>query len=393
MDKRILWMSDSSTTTTGYATISKNILNLLAERQWECHQLGHNFIGQTIMPGLTFTDGTKLNFYIHGRGMRDYAQDILTYKIKTLQPNIFGILLDTFMLVANGDWFLNSDLSPSKSFFYFPSDGGGFPLGCERVLQKVDMPIAMSKFAQQQVNDLFGIKSEYIPHAVHSDDYFPVSEQEKYNIKAKYALQDDFVIGTVARNQGRKMLDRMMYSFAMFAKNHPDAKLLMHCDPYDAAAIFDMVTLTRKLNISNRVLYTGTKYYEGFDYKRMNEVYNAMDVFALSTSGEGFGIPTIEAMSCGIPVMVTDYTTTDELVRQTNSGIPVKLQGEITGNWNVDRGLWDIKDGTEAFEKLYDSKALREKYGKNGREAVLREYEWKGVINKWTSILDRMLEK
>ena len=39
----------------------------------------------------------------------------------------------------------------------------------------------------------------------------------------------------------------------------------------------------------------------GFDWNQMNEVYNLMDVFFLSTSGEGFGVPTIEAMT-GHPI-------------------------------------------------------------------------------------------
>ena len=35
--------------------------------------------------------------------------------------------------------------------------------------------------------------------------------------------------------------------------------------------------------------------------EEMVDIYNMMDVFALPTAGEGFGIPTIEAMACGKP--------------------------------------------------------------------------------------------
>jgi len=47
----------------------------------------------------------------------------------------------------------------------------------------------------------------------------------------------------------------------------------------------------------------------------MANLYNMMDVFVLPTAGEGFGIPTLEAMSCGVPICVTNYTTGWELVK------------------------------------------------------------------------------
>ena len=74
------------------------------------------------------------------------------------------------------------------------------------------------------------------------------------------------------------------------------------------------------------------KFYDGFDYQRMREVYNLMDIFLLTTSGEGFGVPLIECQACGIPAIATNYTTTSELLCEDGiSGIPVKLSSEITG--------------------------------------------------------------
>ncbi len=46
--------------------------------------------------------------------------------------------------------FMNIDTSPAKTFFYFPSDGGGgLPIGCEAILKKINVPIAMAKFGQK----------------------------------------------------------------------------------------------------------------------------------------------------------------------------------------------------------------------------------------------------
>lgn len=387
MNKKILWLSDGCYLTTGYATITRKALNYLTDLGWDTHHLSHTAQHQTFLPGTKMEDNENLNFWVHGAGIQPYCQDIITQRIRELNVPVFGILLDTFMCYP---WLLNVDLTPAKSFFYFPSDGGGFPLGCEQILKKVDLPIAMSKYAQKQVKDLFNIDSEYIPHAVESDVYKPLGEQERLALKAKYGLLGKFVVGVVARNQGRKMLDRTLKSFALFAKQVPEAVLLLHCDKWDPAGYFNFDALMSQLKIQNRVIFTGTRYFKGFNYKQMNEVYNVMDLFFLGTSGEGFGIPLIEAMAAGIPVLTTNYTTGKEIVEDNKAGELVNLSDELLGNWNVERGIMSIPHGAELMMKLYKDPQLRQIYGNNGRSAALRDYDWRLVSKKWNEVLEKL---
>src|SRR3990167_11148459 len=95
--KRLLWLSDNPLTNTGYATISRNILNGLSN-EYECHFMGHNYVGQILPPGITLQDGTRFNFYLHGAGREQYCKDLILPRIQKYQPSYFGILLDTFML-------------------------------------------------------------------------------------------------------------------------------------------------------------------------------------------------------------------------------------------------------------------------------------------------------
>ena len=388
---KIYWLSDSALTVTGYATITTNILNYLSSKGYECIQQAHNYIGQTIPPGLTLKGGRKLDFTIMGTGREPYSKDLLMPRIKELKPNIFGVLLDSFMLYP---WILNMDFAPAKTILYYPSDGeGGLPQNCEHILRKFNVSVAMSKFAQKQAFDLYGIKSEYIPHAVDEKNYFPLNDIEKISLKLKWGLQDKFVVGSVFRNQGRKMADRMIKAFAKFSRTHEDAVLFMHCDPFDAAAVFDLNLLIQRYKIQNRCIFSGMKFFNGFDYDKMNEVYNLMDVFFLSTSGEGFGVPTIEAMACEVPCVVTDYTTTKELLLDDGvCGIPVPICADLTGSWTVERGIMDIDKGAEALETLYNNKELRKQYGKTGREKVLKNYVWSVVGEQWNKLIERMCE-
>ena len=386
---KILALSDSPTTCTGFATICSNIMTGMVEKNWEVNYMGHNYLGQDLVPPITFEDGRTLNFKLQGAGREQYCKDMIVPRINKFNPDVFFIQLDTFMVFP---WFMDLPLNRTRSVFYFPSDGaGGMPLGCENILKKVNMPVAMAKFGQKQVKDLYNIDSEYIPHAIDEKNYFPLPLEEREKLKAKYGLTGRFVVGTVARNQGRKMMDLTFKAFAIFCKDKPDAVLFLHTDPQDAAAVFNMQELARRYNIANRVMFSGMTFFNGFSYKQMNEVYNVMDIFTLSTSGEGFGVPTIEAQACGIPVVIPNNTTGPELVLDDGkSGLLADSAASITGSWSVERDIPDINSLADCYSALYHDKKKREAFGKVGRRKILESYTWENVNNQWDKLFTKL---
>ena len=389
----ILWLSDSPMTVTGYATISWNICNKLVEAGHNVYFIAHNHIGQPIPPGMEIGDKDKIKFKftVLGGSPQPYAQNLIMPYIKKYNIDVFGILLDTFMTFP---WLLNLDFSPAKTLFYFPSDGGGgLPLNCENILKKVNCPVAMARYGMRQVKELHNMDTKYIPHAIEPSIYYPLSSEEKEKCKAKFGLQGKYVVGCVQRNQGRKMPDRMIKSFAEFCKDKPDAVLFLHTDPYDVAAPFDLIQLINRYKLNNRVVFSGMTFFGGFYYKQMNEVYNAMDCFLLTTSGEGFGIPIIEASACGIPTVVTDYTTTQELlIEDGQCGLPVKLASELTGSWNVERGIMDDDHCVQCLNTLYNDKELGIKLGKVGIEKINKLYTWENVGKQWVDLVEDLVK-
>lgn len=377
--------------------MTRKILNGVSD-EFECHAIGHNYYGQVLKPGIEFEDGEKIKFWLHGTGKAKYSMDIITDTIRKYDIDIFGGLLDTFMLYEAG--FMGVDTSPAKTFFYYPTDGGGgLPTNCEQVLMKLVNPVAMAQYGAAQVERCHGIKSHYIPHAFDPKLYYKMEPEDIKAAKAKFGLLGKFVVGTVARNQSRKMLERTLKAFKLFCENKPDAILFMHTDPTDVAASYDLKVLIDRYKMHNRVLFTGTSFFKAFTYSQMSEVYNTMDVFFLSTSGEGFGVPIIEAMAAGVPQVVTDYTTTKELlIDEIKTGECVRLCGEenetpwphcdevlngtITGSWNVERGVMDIYHAAEILNKLYNCREYR--YELSGNSVVkAQRYTWDRIIPMW----------
>ena len=412
MTKTIAWLSDSSFLPTGYATMTLHILNGLSKLKnedgtpkYNCHQLAHNYVGQTQVPGTTFEDGTKVNFTVHGNGLRPYCQDIITHKLKELNADVFVTLLDTFMVAP---FFPTYDFGKAKTIFYYPSDGGsGLPQGCDTTLKKMDKSISMSRYGKEQIESMHNIPSGYIPHGIDINTIYPLTKKQRVEIKTRMGIQDKFVVGTVARNQGRKMLDRTIKAFALFAKDRDDVVLVMHCDPHDPASVSSLPLLITRYGIQNKVLFTGMRYFRGFTYKQMNKVFNCMDLFILTTSGEGFGMPILEAMACSIPALVTNYTTTQELVLDNDAGLGINLlgteedenpkvheneivNGTITGGYAVERGICCLKDAAKKMKFFYDNRDEGIRMGKNGRKAVIEQYDWNLIIDKWDKVMEEL---
>jgi len=351
--------------------------------------------------GVMYNSKREGTYRILGRGKHQWAWDVLPKYLKQISPDLLFVLCDMFMIPN----VVNLDLSPAKFLMYFPSDGDPFPVrGNEdsiKVLKKSDYPVAMSKFAKGQYDKYIGDgRCKYIPHGVECDSFRPFKEGDKLALRKSWSkrfgidLTDKFIVGAVGRFQGRKAHPELIKSFADFAKDKKDVVLLMNCDPTDpAGSMVDIGNLIQRYKLHGKIFFTGTELHKGFADSDMPSIYNLFDVHALATTGEGFGIPTIEAMACGIPSILTDYTTTKELVIDNNCGWGIPLVTTITGTYNVERGFVNKKKFTDKLNELYaDRSELKEK-ADNCRPYALKTFNFDSVVfPKWNKLIHEVLE-
>jgi glycosyltransferase involved in cell wall biosynthesis len=379
--------------------------------EFEVYHIAWNSNGSVLKPPVKIGDENSeeaLNFTILSGGREPYAKDVLPEYFAKYKPDIFWVLLDSFMLFP---WITQMSI-PAKSIIYYPSDGNYFPTNCEHVLRKFDVSVAMAKFGQNQISDSFNMHTEYIPHATNPGMFYPLSEQEKRACKSAFGIPEDaFVFGDVGRNQGRKMMGMEIMAFGEFMKRNPSANayLLLWTDFLDVAAHSDLMNLARRYDVAHRIIGKDMmKFYQGAPTQMMNKIYNAMDVKISTTTGEGFGITTIEAMAAEIPVIMTDYTTTAELLDYPyeapntqqvlqigKCGIGVPIAAEIPGTWDVMRGFVNLDEFVDAMCMLYNQADTRKQMGVAGRQRVLDNYSWdgpKGMINQWVALFKRMVE-
>ena len=359
---KILWISDSPNMSTGYGIVTKNILRHLS-KEFNISCFGLHNQGQPIK---------FENYTVYGIKDHLYGKDILQNYINELNPDFIILLYDLFVF----DYLKTINFKNSKLIVYFPIDGHPIPTKTAEILKIADKRIAMSFYGQNIIKEELNLGSEVIYSGVDTKLFKPL---DKLIIKEKYALENKFVIGCVAKNTPRKMIPHLLKAFKLFSKDKEDVVLYLHTLPKGS---FDLIELSKRLKIN--VKFSNIQSSIFFNDEKMNEIYNLFDVHALTTTGEGFGLPILESMACGIPNILPDYTTSRELIEGRGELVPLKTT--FTGSLNVERGLVDVEEFTKKLQFLYDHPDIREKYAIKSLEFA-KQNNWEDICKKWKSIL------
>lgn len=413
MTYKILGMSDSLLISTGYSNQMRYLFKYLGDKpsKWDLTHISWHYFGMPIK-NVTFEDGDCLkNVTIKASGQHTWGADVLQKYINEIRPEIFITLADSFMFVQEqpfgriNNWITSINFSPAKSILYFPSDGEPFPQGCDVALRKFNHCVAMSKFAQKQVMDQYGISVEYIPHCVDTNIFYKM--KNKQELKKKWSnytinslnqqidLTNKKIVLCVARNQPRKFMDRMIKLAKEYFKDgkNKDTIFLFKSEPNDpASGGVDLITMAREAEIADKICWISCGWFSGLTIHEMREIYNLADVFCCLTSGEGWMIPLTESLSCEIPVLVTRFTAPIEQVDDDDRQM-VRLQTSITGTFNVERGIADINDANKKLQLLMDNDILRKEIGIKNRDKVLKEYSTTVVMPKWEEYFEKVINE
>tara|TARA_R110000796_G_scaffold100932_1_gene209654 strand:- start:1124 stop:2608 length:1485 start_codon:yes stop_codon:yes gene_type:complete len=320
---------------------------------------------------------------------------------------------------------------PWKLAVIIPYDGEPSVASWQQQIDNIEYGVAMSRYGQIGLKKDFNADTTYIPHGVDTGLFKPIMNP-KYGKEEK---PEAFIVGCVARNQHRKNLPRLIKGFAQFVKKNnlsPDeVKLMLHMDWNDNMG-WRFPEFVEQYGIQEylmKPLMGSLDAQEALSEEGMANLYNCMDVFVLPTAGEGFGIPTLEAMSCGVPICVTNYTTSYELIKSDdpeNEDIPMYPLGghhnDPTPNGRdhleeddiCERGIlipykdmwWDTPARAapqralasenaicEAIQYYFDNPDKKLEAGIAGRKHAIKEYSWDVVGKRWIDWANKIEEE
>ncbi|MCI5149533.1 MAG: glycosyltransferase family 1 protein [Candidatus Electrothrix sp. MAN1_4] len=178
---------------------------------------------------------------------------------------------------------------------------------CARKTAKI---LTVSEYSKKDIADKFGISTNNItvtPNAV-SGDFRPFDESALIEeVKNKYSIDTNYVL-TVGRLEPRKNVVGLLHAFHALKTRHalPQKLVIAGMKDFKYQEIFDTV---ENLQMADEVIFTGR-----IAQKDLPGLYNGADVFVYPSFAEGFGIPPLEAMSCGTPVVCSNTSSLPEVV-------------------------------------------------------------------------------
>jgi glycosyltransferase involved in cell wall biosynthesis len=178
-----------------------------------------------------------------------------------------------------------------------------------RYLRAADMVVTPSEWSKQDAIKYYGLsesKIKVIPEAP-APTFQPVTDSVLLNrIRQKYDLPPKFIlhVGTI---EPRKNLSRLLEAFQPLLADWSDLKLVfIGKKGWLYESFFQCL---RALGLENCVIFPGY-----VDEADLSAFYQLAEVFVFPSLYEGFGLPPLEAMACGAPVISSNSSSLPEVV-------------------------------------------------------------------------------
>jgi|TARA_Y100000310_G_scaffold270418_1_gene284220 glycosyltransferase involved in cell wall biosynthesis len=258
--------------------------------------------------------------------------------------------------------------------------------------------------------------------AIDPNIYKPVAS--KKSLRRSLGIDPEInIVGTVMRNQKRKLFVELMRSFRMFLDNS-DPKvaektfLYLHTS-YPEKAGWDISGGVQEFGLQNKVLatyvcracanFSCTLFQDaittckhcnaraavmpsvalGLEIPDLIQIYNLFDLYVQYAICEGFGMPQVEAAACGVPVAAVNYSAMEDVVRFTN-GYPIKVKGLYR---EVETGADRAHPDNEHLAKILEEhfslpESARNRKMLETRKATLDKYDWDKTSKVWEDYID-----
>lgn len=414
--KRVLVVNEASYLNTGYAVYFKNVIPHL-RKKYDVAELSIyareddgrlNTIPWKTYPNIPL-DEKKMQIYNshpqHQFGSFRFERVCLDFK-----PDVVLDIRDHWMCQ-----FIQSSIFRNiYSWIWMPTIDGA-PQNDEWIytMSKADRLLTYTEWAKGVVETQSSLKVDGVATPC-ADTVFSPCEDRDF-LREEFGLDKDaFIVGTVMRNQRRKLFPELFETFAKFAKGKENVYLYCHTSYPDAG--WDLPALMDQYGIMNKVLYTyvcenaecrhhdvckfndslrqcpkckqfsskPANVASGLTSEDLAKVYNLMDVYVQPANSEGLGMPCMEAISCGIPAMVTSYSGTLDYITELDAVpiLPKQLIKELeTGCM---RATLDKDWFEHQLNELYNKgREVRYKLGQHMRQKLVNKYNWKNVAQVW----------
>lgn len=228
-----------------------------------------------------------------------------------------------------------------------------------------------------------------VPHGVDTSLFRPVNRSRKNGLRRGLGWEG-FVflhIGAMTRNKG---MDLLLKAFAGIIDSYPQARLVLkgsdalYSSRQNILHTFQNLSAGEQQKILPRLSYLG----ETLPFVKCAELYQAADVYISPYRAEGFNLPVLEAVACGLPVICTRGGPTDDFT-QPDFTLYVEstlhtFEKDQSQQWMLEP---DVEHLAVRMREVIEQKEWNMRAHHMGPDFVARRFTWKKVVDQLTSVL------
>ncbi len=235
----------------------------------------------------------------------------------------------------------------------------------EKILKNKVHIITISNKTKEDLIKCLGINNEKISVAYPGvDEIFKPLDSVAY-VSNNYGLNYPYIlyVGTLGP---RKNVKSIIYSFHKIKQNGLPHKLVL-VSTKKGFHYESLVMFIKKLNLEKEVIFTGF-----IPLCDIPKIYSAADLFVFPSFYEGFGLPPLEAMACGCPVITSNVTSLPEVV----------------GDAGILIDPFDIDSLTKAMYKVLINEDIKRNMIKKGLERA-KMFNWERTAKETIQVYEQ----
>ena len=396
---KILTLSDHPLSPSGVGTQTRYVMEaLLKTGKFQILSLGGAIKHKDYTPRLVDPWGDDWKIIpVDGYGTPEMIRSIM----RNEKPDILWMMTDPRFY--EWLWEIENEIRPLVPIVYYHVwDNFPAPHFNKKFYESNDMIVAISKLTRDIVKEVApDVPLKYIPHAVREDVFNPISNEDRQTLRENLLGNDKdrFVAFWNNRNARRKQSGTLLWWWKEWLDKrnlHEKAQLIMHTEPKDPHGQ-DLTAIVEELGLGEKrqVLFSTQK----VELQQMGSFYRMADVTINISDAEGFGLATLESLSCGTPIIANMTGGLQEQVigSEGENGVAVFPSSKsVIGSQQVPY-IYEDRISKDSFHSALDkiyylSEEDRRELGERGFRHVRENYSFDVFCDKWINLMLKIYE-
>lgn len=260
---------------------------------------------------------------------------------------------------------------------------------------KADRIVAVSKGIEADMLQHHGVKQTKL-HTIYNGcrlSEIQANMQDKLTVQEQQWVEGDYVIVTMGRLDTPKAQWHLIRAFKQVVDLIPRTKLLILGEGQHNKYLKKLI---RELKLDNKIVLCGFS-------ENPFKILVHCNLFVFSSTYEGFGNAIIEAMSCGLPIVSTDFRSGAREILAPNTSVDYQIRDTIEyAEYGVlvpvcDGRMYQAEDKltieekllSEAIIRMHEDKRLRDDYANKAVERA-KDFNASKMIEDWKKLIEEV---